>query len=113
MSFFETISKFSVSLPFFVTNIELYFANCILYIFLYLEGFWGRELGKLAGADHPLIPAHHQYFVTDTVSEVLDCKHEIPVIRELENSYYLRQEKKGLLIGPYESEEKVRLQEDW
>jgi len=67
----------------------------------------------MVGADHPLIPAHHQYLVTSTVPEVQECPHEIPVIRDLNGSYYLRQEKQGLLIGPYERPENMRLQDDW
>ncbi|XP_066932255.1 dimethylglycine dehydrogenase, mitochondrial-like [Clytia hemisphaerica] len=77
------------------------------------SGFWGREIGKMVGVEHPLIPIHHQYLVTSTIPEVQQCKHEIPVMRDLEGSYYLRQEKQGLVVGPYERAEKMRLQDDW
>ncbi|NXP34975.1 M2GD protein, partial [Leiothrix lutea] len=76
-------------------------------------GFWAREIGKMIGLQHPLIPVHHQYVVTSTVPEVKALKTELPVIRDLEGSYYLRQERDGLLFGPYESEEKMKLQESW
>ncbi|CAJ0927827.1 unnamed protein product [Ranitomeya imitator] len=76
-------------------------------------GFWAREVGKLIGLEHPLIPVHHQYVVTGTVPEVKALKKEIPVLRDLEGSYYLRQERDGLLFGPYESQEKMKLQESW
>ncbi|KAF1547347.1 Dimethylglycine dehydrogenase, mitochondrial, partial [Eudyptula minor] len=76
-------------------------------------GFWAREIGKMIGLQHPLIPVHHQYVVTSTIPEVKALKTELPVIRDLEGSYYLRQERDGLLFGPYESEEKMKLQDSW
>ncbi|KAM9330138.1 dimethylglycine dehydrogenase, mitochondrial [Gastrophryne carolinensis] len=76
-------------------------------------GFWAREVGRLIGVEHPLIPVHHQYVVTGTVPEVKALKKELPVLRDLEGSYYLRQERDGLLFGPYESQEKMKLQDSW
>ncbi|KAI1905233.1 hypothetical protein AGOR_G00014010 [Albula goreensis] len=76
-------------------------------------GFWAREVGKMIGFEHPTIPVHHQYVVTATVPEVKALKTELPVIRDLEGSYYLRQERDGLLFGPYEKEEKMMLQDSW
>ncbi|KAA8584326.1 hypothetical protein FQN60_008111 [Etheostoma spectabile] len=76
-------------------------------------GFWAREVGKMIGFEHPTIPVHHQYVVTATVPEVKALKTELPVIRDLEGSYYLRQERDGLLFGPYEKMEKMVLQDSW
>ncbi|KAJ6669846.1 hypothetical protein lerEdw1_000395 [Lerista edwardsae] len=76
-------------------------------------GFWAREIGKMIGLQHPLIPVHHQYVVTATIPEVKGLKRELPVLRDLEGSYYLRQERDGLLFGPYENQEKMKLQESW
>lgn len=76
-------------------------------------GFWGREVGLMAGMDLPLVAIHHQYVVTSTIPEVAALKHEIPVIRDLEGSYYCRQERQGLLFGPYEHPDKMKLQEEW
>lgn len=76
-------------------------------------GFWAREVGKMIGLDHPLIPVQHQYVVTSTIPEVKALKRELPVLRDLEGSYYLRQERDGLLFGPYESQEKMKLQASW
>lgn len=67
----------------------------------------------MVGENHPLIPIHHQYFVTSTIPEVQQVKYEMPVIRDLEGSYYIRQERNGLLVGPYERAEKMKLQADW
>ncbi|GAB1298442.1 Dimethylglycine dehydrogenase, mitochondrial [Apodemus speciosus] len=76
-------------------------------------GFWAREVGKMIGLEHPLIPVQHQYVVTSTIPEVKALKRELPVLRDLEGSYYLRQERDGLLFGPYESQEKMKLQASW
>ncbi|XP_012871272.1 PREDICTED: dimethylglycine dehydrogenase, mitochondrial [Dipodomys ordii] len=76
-------------------------------------GFWAREVGKMIGLEHPLIPVQHQYIITSTIPEVKALKQELPVIRDLEGSYYLRQERDGLLLGPYESQEKMKIQDSW
>ncbi|CAL4133492.1 unnamed protein product, partial [Meganyctiphanes norvegica] len=76
-------------------------------------GFHAKEVQKMAGSDLPLVPIHHQYLVTSTVPEVKALKKEIPVLRHLEGSFYLRMERDGLLIGPYESAESMKLSEDW
>ena len=80
------------------------------YVFL---GFHARDVGKLAGLDLPLVAIHHQFLITPTIPEVKALKKEIPVIRDLEGSYYLRMERDGLLFGPYEKGEKMQLCEDW
>lgn len=67
----------------------------------------------MIGFEHPTIPVHHQYIVTATVPEVKALKKELAVIRDLEGSYYLRQERDGLLFGPYENMEKMVLQDSW
>uniref|UniRef100_A0A8D3DSM4 Dimethylglycine dehydrogenase n=1 Tax=Scophthalmus maximus TaxID=52904 RepID=A0A8D3DSM4_SCOMX len=77
------------------------------------SGFWAREVGQMIGFEHPTIPVHHQYVVTATVPEVKALEKELAVIRDLEGSYYLRQERDGLLFGPYEKMEKMVLQDSW
>lgn len=67
----------------------------------------------MVGLEHPLIPVQHQYVVTSTIPEVKALKRELPVLRDLEGSYYLRQERDGLLFGPYESQEKMKVQDSW
>ena len=65
----------------------------------------------MCGMDLPLVPMEHQYLVTKSLPEVQALKREIPVLRDLEGSYYLRMERDGLLIGPYEKVCQSR--EDW
>jgi dimethylglycine dehydrogenase len=65
-------------------------------------GQWAREVGRLAGADLPLVPLQHHYVVTVPLPEVAALDRELPVLRDPDASYYVRQEGEGLLIGPFE-----------
>ena len=47
------------------------------------------------------------------IAKVQALKREIPVLRDLEGSYYLRMERDGLLVGPYERAEKMRTVDEW
>lgn len=77
------------------------------------SGFWAQEVGRLAGIELPVISVEHQYVISGPIPEVQARDVELPVIRDLEGSYYLRQERNGLLAGPYEKPEKMKLCVDW
>ena len=74
-------------------------------------GTWGFEVGRMMGVNVPSVPVLHQYLVTDTVPEVAARiaagLPELPMIRDPEESWYLRQERDGLILGPYEKEAQV------
>src|SRR5262249_57881555 len=65
-------------------------------------GTWAREIGQLVGLDLPIVPMEHQYLVTEAIPEIEALGRELPLLREVDVSYYLRQEAHGLLLGPYE-----------
>lgn len=65
-------------------------------------GLWGREVGKLAGLELPLMTMEHQYFVTEDIPQIAAIEHELPAVADRDMEYYLRQEGKGLLVGAYE-----------
>ncbi|WP_170428656.1 GcvT family protein [Ruegeria arenilitoris] len=69
-------------------------------------GTWGWEVGHMMGLNIPSVPVLHQYLVTDTVGAVADRiaagQPELPMIRDPEESWYVRQERDGLILGPYE-----------
>jgi dimethylglycine dehydrogenase len=48
----------------------------------------------------------HQYMLFDTIPELeawtKDVGHKLPLLRDVDSSYYLRQEKHGFNLGPYE-----------
>jgi dimethylglycine dehydrogenase len=74
-------------------------------------GTWGWEVGHMMGLNIPSVPVLHQYLVTDTVPEVAERiaqgLPELPMIRDPEESWYVRQERDGLILGPYEKEAQV------
>ena len=49
----------------------------------------------------PSVVLAHQYLITEEIAE-LKGKDKLPMLRDPDSSYYLRQEKDGLLLGPYE-----------
>lgn len=65
-------------------------------------GQWAREIGHMVGVELPLVPMEHQYIVTEAISELKQLPREIPVTRDPERVFYLRQEGDGLLIGFFE-----------
>jgi glycine/D-amino acid oxidase-like deaminating enzyme len=65
-------------------------------------GQWARQIGELAGARLPIVSLQHQYVVTDRLAEHTGAGAELPVLRDPEHSYYVRQEGEGLIVGPFE-----------
>ena len=65
-------------------------------------GLWGREVGKLAGIELPLMPVEHHYLVTETIPIIEQLEFELPQINDNETGCYARQEGQGLLLGAYE-----------
>ena len=71
-------------------------------------GTWCREIGAMMGAELPVVPMLHQYLVTAGVPVIAERaaagKPELPIIRDPEESWYLRQERDGFILGPYEAD---------
>ncbi len=65
-------------------------------------GTWAYEIGCMMGLELPIVPMLHQYLVTDRIAAVAEMDRELPIIRDPEQSWYVRQERDGLIIGPYE-----------
>ena len=65
-------------------------------------GYRAAELGAMFGRDVPCISLAHQYLITEPIPELTARDKKLPLIRDPDSSYYLRQEKDGLLLGPYE-----------
>lgn len=70
-------------------------------------GTWGHEVGRMMGLDIPSTPILHQYLVTDRIEAVAARDAELPIIRDPEESWYVRQERDGLILGPYETDAAV------
>jgi dimethylglycine dehydrogenase len=65
-------------------------------------GQWAPKVARLAGADLPIAALEHHYVVTDAIPEVTALPRELPVLRDPDGSFYVRQEGAGLLVGPFE-----------
>jgi dimethylglycine dehydrogenase len=66
-------------------------------------GCFAPEVGAMVGISLPIINLEHQYLVTESHPNIEKLKFELPVVRDSYCSAYLRQEGKGLLVGPYET----------
>ncbi|KAL6059637.1 Dimethylglycine dehydrogenase [Balamuthia mandrillaris] len=80
-------------------------------------GLWGDKVGKMAGITIPVVPIQHQYVIVKPLQAVIDYQnrtgHQLPVLRDLKGSYYVRQERDGLLVGPYENAKAMRICDQW
>ncbi len=65
-------------------------------------GYRGDEIGKMFGRNVPCVSLAHQYLITESIDELTRMDGKLPLLRDPDSSYYLRQEKDGLLLGPYE-----------
>ena len=70
------------------------------------SGVHARQTGAMVGLDVPVLPAEHQYLVTEPHPDIV-ARHdaglpEMPVFRDPDASYYMREERGGLVLGIYE-----------
>lgn len=67
-------------------------------------GYRGAEVAAMAGQYLPIVSMQHQYLVMESVPELEQADGLMPLVRDPDDSYYLRQEKHGLILGPYEQQ---------
>ncbi|MEO9780929.1 MAG: FAD-dependent oxidoreductase [Sedimentitalea sp.] len=72
-------------------------------------GYYAQRVGEwfkpYGGRTVPMMVMSHQYMLTDEIPEIEAFTKEhgkLPLLRDVDSSYYLRQEKTGLNLGPYE-----------
>ena len=73
-------------------------------------GYYAQRVGEMfkpfGGRTVPMMVMSHQYLLTEQISEieahVKQTGKKLPLIRDVDVSYYLRQEKNGYNLGPYE-----------
>ena len=65
-------------------------------------GYRVNEVGALMGIKYPVIAMEHMYFITEDIPDLLNREKRVPMVRCPRDSFYMRQEKKGLLVGIYE-----------
>ena len=65
-------------------------------------GYRAGEVMALIGRHHPIAQMSHQYYVTDEIPELAAREFPLPLLRDPDTSYYLRQERNSYILGPYE-----------
>ncbi|MCK0126105.1 FAD-dependent oxidoreductase [Gelidibacter sp. F2691] len=73
-------------------------------------GYYAQRVGEMfkpyGGRTVPMMVMEHQYLLTEQIPEVeahvKETGKKLPLIRDVDVSYYLRQEKNGYNLGPYE-----------
>jgi dimethylglycine dehydrogenase len=69
-------------------------------------GNHARRTAAMVGLDIPAVPVEHQYIVTDEIPDIVEWrkagKPEHPVLRDADARWYMREERGGLILGPYE-----------
>ena len=69
-------------------------------------GYRAQQVGALFGRFVPMVSMSHQYLTTEECDELAawskEIGHKLPLLRDVDSSYYLRQEKHGFNLGPYE-----------
>ena len=62
-------------------------------------GMWSRQIGEDMGLSIPLYPAEHFYIITEGIKEL---PKDIPVLRDFDDSLYLKEDAGKMLIGIFE-----------
>ncbi len=63
-------------------------------------GMWSRQIGEDIGVSIPLYPAEHFYVITEPMNNL---PKDIPVLRDFDDSLYLKEDAGKMLIGIFES----------
>ncbi len=63
-------------------------------------GMWSRQIGEDMNINIPLYPAEHFYVITEPIN---DLPKNIPVLRDFDDSLYLKEDAGKMLIGIFES----------
>ncbi|SEL58249.1 dimethylglycine dehydrogenase [Roseovarius azorensis] len=73
-------------------------------------GYYAQRVGEwfkpYGGRTVPMMVMSHQYLLSEEIPEIeawtREAGHKLPLLRDVDVSYYLRQEKHGFNLGPYE-----------
>lgn len=69
-------------------------------------GLWAREVGRMVGIELPVLAMEHMYLITDDMPEVEEINKstgkEVLHVVDPDGEIYMRQERKGMLMGTYE-----------
>jgi len=65
-------------------------------------GLWAREVGQLVGIELPVLAMEHHYLITEDIPELAARAQELVNTTDYSGEIYMRQERRGCLIGTYE-----------
>lgn len=65
-------------------------------------GLWAREVGHMVGIELPVLAMEHHYLLTEDIPELAGREREIVNTTDYAGEIYMRQERRGALIGTYE-----------
>ena len=66
-------------------------------------GYRGGEVAAMVGECLPIVTLSHQYLITQDIPALVERGNaRLPLLRDPDVSYYMRQERQGLILGPYE-----------
>ena len=65
-------------------------------------GLWAREVGRMVGIELPVLAMEHHYLLTEDLPELAGREREIVNTTDYSGEIYMRQERRGALIGTYE-----------
>jgi len=65
-------------------------------------GLWAREVGQMVGIELPVLAMEHHYLITEDLPELAGLPREIVNTTDYAGEIYMRQERRGALIGTYE-----------
>ncbi|CAN0602364.1 unnamed protein product, partial [Ectocarpus sp. 12 AP-2014] len=74
-------------------------------------GNHAQRTAQLLGIKIPAIPVEHQYIVTEPDPALVECRKtqpEHPVLRDADAKWYVREERGGWILGPYEENAPAR-----
>ena len=64
-------------------------------------GFYGAEIGRMAGLPVPVAVLEHQYVVTEPLVALEKNSETFPLVRDPDIRFYLRRERSAFLFGSY------------
>ncbi|MDH3520195.1 MAG: FAD-dependent oxidoreductase [Myxococcales bacterium] len=67
-------------------------------------GFRAGEVAAMVGHSIPMVSMEHQFVLTDSIRDLEGREGILPLLREPDISYYMRQEGQSLIVGPYEED---------
>ncbi|MGB5708449.1 MAG: FAD-dependent oxidoreductase [Arenicellales bacterium] len=70
-------------------------------------GYRVNEVGLFINVKYPVVSMEHMYFITEPIEMLAKRSTRVPMVRCPRDTFYMRQEKSGLLVGVYEKDCKI------